>query len=120
MPADDIIIHSEKMPDGVTVVYINGNIICNLSGTGLRVEVERLLKNDRPRIVLNIKDVRYLDSYSFGWLAKIYKLAKEKGGSFVISDANNQIFSLMQMLQFDRTVPIYDTENTALEELRKL
>ena len=118
MPEETVVVHSERAPDGVHIVYINGNIICNLSGTPVRKEVERILKSEKPRIVLNIKDVRYLDSYSFGWLASVAKEATGKNGRFIMSNPNTDIANLMEMLSFNKAVEIFDTEEGALEEMR--
>lgn len=114
---DKVIVSSEEKPGNIYIVYINGNIICNLSGTPVRAEVDRILANDNPKIILNIKDVRYLDSYSFSWLAKVFKEAKAKGGSFAISNPNQEVAYLMEMVRFSQAVSIFDTEEQALRAL---
>lgn len=118
MAEETIIVHTEKRDDGIAIVYINGNIITNLSGTSVRAEIEALLKAERPRIILNIHDVRYLDSYSFGWLAKVQKDAIAKGGKFAVSNPNDEINDLMQMLKFDKTVPVFASEEDASADFK--
>ena len=113
-----VIAHSEKRKDGTHVIYINGNIICNLSGTCVREEIDKALQEDKPRIVLNIRDVRYLDSYSFGYLAKASKQAKEKGGNLSVSNANMDVANVIRMMHFDKAVPVYETEDEAVEKVR--
>ncbi|HOW66748.1 MAG TPA: STAS domain-containing protein [Verrucomicrobiota bacterium] len=117
MPVDTVVVHSEQTSQGVHVVYINGNIICNLSGTPVRKEIERLLKTEKPRIVLNIKDVRYLDSYSFGWLANMCKEIKKKSGRFVLSNPNTDIANLIEMLSFNKAMEVFGTEAEAIASM---
>jgi anti-anti-sigma factor len=115
---DNVIVNTENRNGNIFVTYINGNIICNLSSTQARHEIEALLECDAPKIILNIKDVRYIDSFSFGWLAAIFKRAKAKNGIFVISDPNLNMMNLFKMTQFDQVVPIYESEEKALEALQ--
>ena len=119
MEKEPIIVNVEKKQGNIFVVYINGNIICNLSGTCVRDEVDKILETNNPRIVLNIRDVRYLDSYSFGWLIKTHKDAKAKNGNFAICDLNDDILGLMQMVNFDKAVKIFKKEEDAIAEMQK-
>lgn len=120
MPVDTVVVHSEQTDEGVHIVYINGNIICNLSGTPVRKEIERLLTSEKPRIILNIKDVRYLDSYSFGWLASMYKEISKKSGRFVLSNPNTDVANLIEMLSFNKTMEVFRTEAEAMASMKAI
>lgn len=118
--SDELVhVHHERKPSGVDVVYVNGNIICNISGTPVRAVIEKLIRSPSPKIVLNLRDVLYLDSYSFGWLGQMQKSAAESGGRLVISDPNTDIANLFSELKFDRVVNTFESEDEAVKSMEQ-
>jgi anti-anti-sigma factor len=103
---------------GVAVVHVKGSIITNLSGTDAAPVMEEILSTcNPPKVILNLANVRYLDSYSFNWVIRLMKESERKGGSFAISDPNKDILSLFELSSFGKAVPVYLTEKDAREAL---
>ena len=100
--------------DGIAIVLIKGAIITNLSGTDAAPVMDEILATcNPPRVVLNLTNVRYLDSYSFNWIIKLMKEAERRAGTFVISDPNPDILALFDLSSFGKVVPVYRTERDA-------
>lgn len=104
--------------NGIAVVYVNGTIITNFSGTEVVEIVQEVIETStRPRIILNLKDVRYIDSYSFGWLCMVRRDIGAKQGEFVICHLNEYMLYLFKITNFIKAVPVYATEEEAREAL---
>jgi|GEM_PF-3409093 len=105
--------------DGIAVVRVKGAIITNLSGTDAAPVMDEILTQSKtPKVILNLSDVRYLDSYSFNWIIKLLKEAERRGGAFVISNPNKDILALFDLSSFGKVVPVYRTEHDARAALR--
>jgi anti-sigma B factor antagonist len=70
----------ERMIDDVVVAKVHGDIILNGSSPALAERVRSLLEQDRRRIVLDLGDVRYVDSGGLGELVESFSAAKTRGG----------------------------------------
>ena len=60
----------------------------------MREEIDKILQEDTPRIVLNIRDVRYLDSYS--------RFA-EAGAARIVRDANTLASAVSRLIAPDKS-----------------
>ncbi|MBD3390826.1 MAG: anti-sigma factor antagonist, partial [Chitinivibrionales bacterium] len=83
-----------------------------------KVVRETVEQADMPKLILNLSDVSYLDSFSFGWIMKTYKEIRKKGGEFAICCPNEDILYLFEVTDFSRVVPAYRTEAEAREAIR--
>jgi anti-anti-sigma factor len=100
------------------VIRLKGTIITNLSGTVVVDVIQEVIESQNPpRIVFDLTGVTYLDSYSFGWITKVYKQVADKKGSFVVSNPNEDIRYLFEMTNFVKIVPVYPTVEDAREAL---
>jgi anti-anti-sigma factor len=112
-------ISSTVGPDGIAVVRVKASIITNLGGTEAAPVMEKILKTcNPPKVILNLAQARYLDSYSFNWIIRLMKESTKKGGLFVISDPNADIRSLFDLSRFGEVVPVYATEQDAREAMK--
>ena len=71
----------ERVVGNVAVVKVHGDIVLNGSGPDLADKVRSLLEQDRRRIVLDLGDVRYVDSGGIGELVESFTAAQQRGGS---------------------------------------
>ena len=100
--------------DGIAEVAVKGAIITNLSGTDAAPILEDILQEcNPPHVILNLANVRYLDSYSFNWIIRLYKETEKKGGMFAISNPNEDIISLFELSNFGKAVPVFRTYEEA-------
>jgi anti-sigma B factor antagonist len=100
--------------DGIGVIYVKGSIITNIGSTEVATVMDEILKTcTPPKVILNLENVRYLDSYSFNWIIKLMKETVAKGGAFAISNPNSDIINLFDLSSFCRVMSVYRTENEA-------
>ncbi len=118
MKQDEVHAHSTIDTRGIAVVHVTGLVITNLGTTTVNEEIEQLIVDmDTPKIILNLSDVSYLDSFSFGWIMGVYRAIRAKGGEFALCSPNEDIRYLFEITDFTRVVPAYRTEQEAREAI---
>jgi anti-anti-sigma factor len=101
---------------GIAVFTIRGSIVTNLGVTSVKkLAYGTVASMERPRIIFNLAQVDYLDSFSFGWIMSLYRDIVKKGGDFVICCPNEDILYMFKLTEFLRVVPSFETLEDAYE-----
>lgn len=66
------------------------------------------------RVILNLKNVMYIDSTGFGLLCVVAKNLEKKGCELVICECSLYITALIHKMNFGRLFKIYPEEKEAL------
>ena len=75
----------------------------------MRNSLELLEKRDCLKIALDLEKVNYLDSSAIGLMMNLYKRIKIRNGKFCVFGVKNDTKSILEMVNFDKTVPTYTT-----------
>lgn len=67
-----------KSEETVTLAC-HGQIVAGSEGSALREKVQQVMK-DSPNVVLDLRDVSYIDSSGLGVLVSLYSTARAAGG----------------------------------------
>lgn len=106
-----------------TNVRHSGNIvILDLAGkitlgenTGiLREELRSLLSQGSKSIILNMKDVSYVDSAGLGELVGAYTTATNQGGAVKLLHLQSKMKDLMQITKLHTIFPAFEDEAEAV------
>jgi anti-anti-sigma factor len=109
-------VHADET--GISVVTVVGHIITNLSMTRVADTMEDVIRTElTPRVILDLSQVTYLDSFCFGWLISVFKNVQSRNGHFVLCSPNEQIVYLFGLTGFGRAMPIYSTRTIAKEAI---
>ena len=102
--------HLEK----VTIFDVSGDIDL-ASSPQLRKALLRELRELRmPRVVLNLKSVRYIDSSGVASLVEGLKASRDVGSRLVLFGLNSAIREVLQLSKLLRIFEIADTEEQAV------
>ena len=100
--------------DKITIFDISGDIDLATSPQ-LRKAVLRELKELRmPRVVLNLKKVRYIDSSGVASLVEGLKASRDVGSRFVLFGLNTTVREVLQLSKLVKIFEIYEDEDQAL------
>jgi anti-sigma B factor antagonist len=67
--------------------------------------------------IIDMKDVRYMNSSGIGILITIYTKFKNRNGNAVIINASEQIVKLLNMTKLNTVIKIFADEKEALSKL---
>lgn len=84
----------------------------------LQKEIEGVQKADVHRIVLNLRMVKFINSTALGAIIKSSKQLSKVGGKLVISRPSSFCRDILEKVGLDRVVPVFDTDEAAVEFLQ--
>lgn len=99
-----------------TVVDVKGRIVFGQECDILRSEVKNLL-GSQPRLILNLKDVDYVDSGGVGTLVGLYTSAKAIGGDIKIAAANARVQHVLEITKLVTILGTYASDEKAVAAL---
>jgi anti-sigma B factor antagonist len=112
--------------DGVTIVDLSGRLSLGEaiafgpgSGTSLRDVVPKLLKEGKRKILLNLKDVNYIDSSGVGDIISSFTSTRNQGGELRLANPSPQVRDLFQITKLYTILDISDDEASALRGFHK-
>lgn len=105
----------ERVVGNVAVVKVHGDIVLNGSGPDLADKVRSLLEQDRRRIVLDLGDVRYVDSGGIGELVESFTAAQQRGGSVKLLGVTKRLNDLLVITKLLNVFECFDAEDEAID-----
>jgi anti-sigma B factor antagonist len=112
--------YEENDIDNVTVVSIHGNISEDATRRRLIDHMWGLLEDGRGRIVLDVTDVRHVDSRGLGELIECYRAAQSRGGTIKLLGVNGRLSDLLVISKLVNVFDCYDTREAAIASFAPL
>ena len=98
---------------GTTIIDVTGDIDMGTS-PGLRKTLLESLKKT-PRLVVNMREVRYVDSSGIASLVEVLKEARNRNKRLVLFGLNADVREVLQLTRLARIFEIRETEEEALQ-----
>ena len=98
----------------VAIVDLSGKITLGESTGILRDELRSLLSQGTKHIILNMKDVTYVDSAGLGELVGAYTTATNQGGAVKLLHLQGKMRDLMQITKLFTIFQDFEDEQTAV------
>ncbi|HMK31920.1 MAG TPA: STAS domain-containing protein [Terriglobales bacterium] len=107
--------------NGVTILDLGGRVSLGEaiafgpgSGTSLRDVVPNLLREGKRKILLNLKDVTYIDSSGVGDIISAFTSTRNQGGELRLTSPSPQVRELFQITKLFTILDISEDEASAL------
>ena len=108
------IIVTNREIDGVSVVALDGRIVLGEESNSLRERVKTLIGEGKKKIVLNMANVKYIDSAGLGILVAAHVSAKNQDAAVHLSNLGNKFHDVLQLTRLLTVFNVYDTEAEAI------
>jgi len=108
------IIVTNREIDGVSVVALDGRIVLGEESNSLRERVKTLIGEGKKKIVLNMANVKYIDSAGLGILVAAHVSANNQGAAVHLSNLGNKFHDVLQLTRLLTVFNVYDTEAEAI------
>ena len=105
----------ERIVNNVAVVRVHGDIVLNTSGPDLADKVRSLLEQERRAIVLDMADVRYVDSVGIGELVASFTAAQHRGGAIKLFGVTRRLNDLLVIAKLLNVFECFDNEQEAID-----
>ncbi len=93
---------SEIERQGDRIVIRPGEDIVAPMSVGLKPELQTLLEEAPKELVVDLSMVEMIDSVGLGVLVAAHNSLKESGGRLTVTNASDDIFSLLRTMRLDK------------------
>ena len=110
----------EFQVDGeICILRLTGRFATGQDTAYLREQSEELKRSGCTRVLVDFRDVAYIDSTGIGFLIGVYtSVIKSPGGAFGICSPNHKVREVLELCRLHTIFPIYPDEAAALTALK--
>ena len=99
----------------VTILDVDGRMTRNDGYGSIKEKVVALLADGHRQLLLNLKNVPYMDSTSVGELVSAFITVRNHDGILKLVGPTHRISELLSVAKLDTVFEVYDAETDALE-----
>lgn len=107
-------ITTEKI-NNTTVIHLNEERLDAHNSGELKIEIQRLFGVGGINLLIDLKNIRFIDSSGLGALVSGFKNATSNNGTLKLSSLQPQVKSMFELTRLHRVFEIFPTANDALE-----
>lgn len=108
----------ERVIGQVTVLDIVGRLTMDQAAQHLKDKINSLISQQRTHIVLNLKNVPYIDSGGLGQLVASYGSVMRAGGALKLLNVNSRNHDLLSITRLVTLFESFDSEAEAVQSFR--
>lgn len=97
------------------VIYVREERLDAHNSEELKAEMNRLFEAGSRELIVDLKEVRFIDSSGLGVLVSGFKNASTRQGSLKLSGLQTQVRSMFELTRLHRVFDIFQTIDEALE-----
>ncbi|MGB2668997.1 MAG: STAS domain-containing protein [Candidatus Acidiferrum sp.] len=103
-----------RQSGAVSIVDLRGSLGLGEGSLTLRRTIRDLVESGRIKIILNFREVDFIDSAGVGELAGAYMPVKSIGGELKFLNPTKKVSGVLQITQLDKVFEVYTDEQTAI------
>ncbi len=100
---------------GVTVIFVREERLDAHNSEELKIEMNRLFDGGTKDLLIDLKEVRFIDSSGLGVLVSGFKNASTRQGTLKLCALQTQVKSMFELTRLHRVFDIFQTVDEALE-----
>lgn len=105
---------NERRVNGITVIDLAGRFTATEQPSSLKDRVSRLVASGEKHIILNLGELRYVDSSCLGELVAVYTTAARAGTSIKLASIDAHLQRLLDVTRLSGVLETYDSESAAV------
>jgi anti-sigma B factor antagonist len=106
---------TERLVGTVTILDLAGTITIDADAARLKDKINSLLLQERISVLLNLRDVSYIDSGGLGQLAASYSALLKAGGALKLVNVNKRNSHLLSITRLVTVFQTFDSEVDAVK-----
>ena len=106
---------STRLVGGVTIVDLSGRIVAGDGSAALRDLIRNLISEGNKKILLNLRNVDYIDSSGLGELVSAFTSMRSQGGELKLLNLTKRVRSLLQITKLLTVFDVTDDEATSVK-----
>jgi anti-sigma B factor antagonist len=110
----DMNLHIEEK-NSVTIISVREERLDAHNSNDLKEEIHSLFEGGKKSILVDLKDVRFIDSSGLGALVSGFKNAISHQGNLKLAGLQSQVKSMFELTRLHRVFEIFDTSVDAID-----
>ncbi|MBI3587438.1 MAG: STAS domain-containing protein [Ignavibacteriales bacterium] len=107
-----------KDSKGVTLIELKGNVMGGPDASSLNEELHKLIDAGKSKIVVDLGEVKFMNSSGLGMLIGALSTVRNAGGDLKLARATEKIQSLLVVTKLVRVFDHHDTVNEAIDSFK--
>jgi anti-sigma B factor antagonist len=104
----------QREREGVAILDLNGRLTVGGDVSTFRERLQKLIDSGRTNIILNLKEVDYIDSTGLGALVMSYTSLQRAGGKIKLLNLSRRGIELLVMTKLTTIFEVFDDEQNAV------
>jgi anti-sigma B factor antagonist len=109
--------HNIKKEKDINVISFKGQLIEKSQAGSLNEKIDELLEDKQVKYVLDLSELKYMNSSGLNILINILTRTRKAGGEAVIANVSSKINELLIVTRLNTVFTVTDTVDTALNQL---
>lgn len=105
----------EKESNGVTVLTLLGRVVLGDESSRLRAKLKELLESGKKKLVLDLAEVKYIDSAGLGALVAGFTSAQNQGATMKLANLTKKFD---EQLHITKLVTVFEVFGTVEEAVK--
>ena len=108
-------IQKKNVEPDITVVEVSGRLSIGRACQEVEWEIESLLKDQKTKVVLDLKDLQYIDSTGIGIIVMCYGKLKNLGGDLRVACPQGAVDDTIRLTRVNQMIHLFPTCAEATE-----
>ena len=105
---------NEKSKDGVAILELSGEVDFH-SSPELREKMQKVSTSQDPKVIVNLKDVSYIDSSGLATFVEALQTVKRNGGKLVLAELVPAVRGVFEIAKLDSIFSLAGSEQEAVQ-----
>jgi anti-sigma B factor antagonist len=99
--------------DGITLVILHGEVGTETVNQ-FKDRIDQIIGDGHVKLILDLQEVRYLNSMGLGVVAAAYKKLKKSKGDLKLLNPSPEVQELFELTRLAKVFEIFDSEENAI------
>ncbi len=99
----------------IVIIFVREERLDAHNSSDLKVELQRIFQEGKKNVLVDLYDVRFIDSSGLGALVSGFKNAISNQGNLKLSSLQPQVKSMFELTRLHRVFEIFPSSGDALE-----
>lgn len=99
--------------NGVYILKIIGDMD-NANSMRVKNKIEEMLSGEERRIIIDLEEVDYINSYGIGLIRSAKSHAEKVGGDIALINLEGRLRTILEMVGMDEVFSIFDSKEKAM------
>jgi anti-sigma B factor antagonist len=77
----------------------------------IKISLNNALKQSEFQLILNLKNILFIDSTGIGVLISALKTSRQNNGTFILKSVNKDVMSLLILMKLDKVFDFSESTN---------